>query len=116
MKRIISIILVLALAFGCIACTKMSDTTSTASSSSNVTIDPTFYAVSLGWSQNTSGQRQMKGFEDKFAEYGITNYEIVTAEYDANLQSEQIRALIAKGPVAMFITPSDPAGISEVVK
>ena len=67
--------------------------------------DP-FYAVSLGWSQNTSGQRQLTGFEQKFAEYGITNYEIVTAEYDAVLQSDQIRALIAKSPKAMFITPS----------
>ena len=131
MKRIISIILVLILALGTFACTKMdapaanaaADTvttdngvTTSTESTTAVKIDPTFYAVSLGWSQNTSGQRQMKGFKDKFAEYGITNYEIATAEYDPNLQSEQIRALISKGPVAMFITPSNPSSISEAVK
>ena len=131
MKRIISILFVLIFALGSIACTKMDEPAAAAANTaaadtsaagtatekaSSVTIDPTFYAVSLGWSQNTSGQRQMKGFKDKFAEYGITNYEIATAEYDANLQSEQIRALISKGPVAMFITPSNPASISEAVK
>ena len=128
MKKLILIVLALILVLSFAGCVKSgevaadaaSDTDaasdSEAVSGSDVTIDPTFYAVSLGWSQNTSGQRQMKGFEDKFAEYGIDNYEIVTAEYDAILQTEQIRALIAKGPVAMFITPANPTGISEAVK
>lgn len=114
MKKVIYMILALILVLGCIGCTRSEE--ASAGTNTKVTIDPTFYAVSLGWSQNTSGQRQMKGFEDKFAEYDITNYEIVTAEYDSALQSEQIRALIAKGPVSMFITPSDPAGISEAVR
>lgn len=113
MKKVIYMILALILVLGCIGCTRSEEASA---GNTKVTIDPTFYAVSLGWSQNTSGQRQMKGFEDKFAEYDITNYEIVTAEYDSALQSEQIRALIAKGPVSMFITPSDPAGISEAVR
>lgn len=103
MKKLVSILIVLALVL-------------TLGVSAFAAKGDPFYAVSLGWSQNTSGQRQLTGFEQKFAEYGITNYEIVTAEYDAVLQSDQIRALIAKGPKAMFITPSDPAGISEAVK
>lgn len=134
MKRVFTILLVLVFAMSAFACTKIdapaapeavesttteeatTTTVEAAPAANAVTIDPTYYAVSLGWSQNTSGQRQMKGFEDKFKEYGITNYEIATAEYDPNLQSEQIRALISKGPVAMFITPSNPASISEAVK
>lgn len=124
MKKVICMVFALLFILCCVSCTKSTvaataaNASSTTSSNSNakVSINPNYYAVSLGWSQNTSGQRQMKGFKDKFAQYNITNYEIATAEYDANLQSEQIRALIAKGPTAMFITPSDPAGISEVVK
>ncbi len=122
MKKIVCILLVLVLVLSlATGCTKMDDGSATTNggsevAKSDVKIDETFYAVSLGWSQNTSGQRQMQGFKDKFAEYGIDNYEIVTAEYDASLQSEQIRALIAKGPVCMFITPSMPVGIAEAVK
>lgn len=112
MKRFFSIVIVIVLTFALfVGCSD-----NTAGGSSEVKIDDTFYAVSLGWSQNTSGQRQMAGFKAKFDEYGIENYELVTAEYDSSLQSEQIRALIAKGPKAMFITPSDPVGISEAVK
>lgn len=108
MKKLTSVILVLMLLLALVVTASCSQ--------AKVEIDETFYAVSLGWSQNTSGQRQLVGFESKFEEYGIDNYEIVTAEYDSSLQSEQIRALIAKGPKAMFITPSDPAGISEAVQ
>ncbi len=75
-----------------------------------------FYAVSLGWMENPSGQRQKQAFEAKFAEYGITNYSIVDANYDAKKQSEQIEAFIAQKPVALFLTPSDPVGIAEAVK
>lgn len=70
-----------------------------------------FYAVSLGWMENPSGQRQKQAFEAKFKEYGITNYSIVDANYDAKKQSEQIEAFIAQKPVALFLTPSDPVGI-----
>lgn len=75
-----------------------------------------FYAVSLGWAENASGQRQKTGFTESFEKYGITNYSIVDANYDPVAQTEQIRAFIAKQPTALFITPSDPTGIAEVVR
>lgn len=75
-----------------------------------------FYAVSLGWQENASGQRQKFAFEQQFKKYGITNYDIVDANYDAKKQSEQIEAFIAKKPAALFITPSDPVGIAEATK
>ncbi len=74
------------------------------------------FAVSLGWMENPSGQRQKQGFEENFAKYGITDYSIVDANYDAKKQSEQIEAFIAQKPDALFITPSDPVGIAEAVK
>ncbi len=75
-----------------------------------------FYAVSLGWAENASGQRQKTGFTESFEKYGITDYSIVDANYDPVRQTEQIRAFIAKNPKALFITPSDPTGIAEAVK
>lgn len=75
-----------------------------------------FYAVSLGWMENASGQRQKFAFEEKFKEHGITNFSIVDANYDAKKQSEQIEAFIAQKPEALFITPSDPVAIAEAVK
>lgn len=78
--------------------------------------DRLYVAVSLGWMENASGQRQKYAFEKAFAENGITNYDIVDANYDAKKQSEQIQAFIAKKPDALFITPSDPVGIAEAVR
>ncbi len=78
--------------------------------------DGDFYAVSLGWAENASGQRQKTGFTESFEKYGITNFSIVDANYNAVTQTEQIRAFIAKNPKALFITPSDPTGIAEAVK
>ena len=75
-----------------------------------------FYAVSLGWAENASGQRQKTGFTESFENYGWTNYSIVDANYDPVAQTDQIRAFIAKQPTALFITPSDPTGIAEVVR
>ncbi|MDR1580788.1 MAG: sugar ABC transporter substrate-binding protein [Synergistaceae bacterium] len=75
-----------------------------------------YYAVSLGWYANTSGQRQKTGFEESFKKFGITNFEIATSDYDPVKQSDQIRAFISKKPAALFITPSDPSGIAEAVK
>ncbi|MEA5016334.1 MAG: sugar ABC transporter substrate-binding protein [Candidatus Limiplasma sp.] len=75
-----------------------------------------FYAVSLGWAENASGQRQKTGFTESFEKFGITNFSIVDANYDPVRQTEQIRAFIAKAPKALFITPSDPTGIAEAVK
>ncbi|MDR1132332.1 MAG: sugar ABC transporter substrate-binding protein [Oscillospiraceae bacterium] len=73
-------------------------------------------AVSLGWMENESGQRQRYTFETELAKYGITNYSIVDANYDAKKQSEQIEAFISAKPDVLFITPSDPVGIAEAVK
>lgn len=75
-----------------------------------------FYAVSLGWAENASGQRQKTGFTESFEKHGITDFSIVDANYDPVTQTEQIRAFIAKNPKALFITPSDPTGIAEAVK
>jgi ribose transport system substrate-binding protein len=73
------------------------------------------FAVSLGWMENESGQRQKRGFEDAFKELGGTAT-YTDANYDAKKQSEQIEAFIKMKPDALFITPSDPAGISAAVK
>lgn len=78
--------------------------------------DGMYFAVSLGWMENASGQRQKFAFEEAFKKNGITNYDIVDANYDAKKQSEQIQAFIAKKPAALFVTPSDPVGIAEAVK
>lgn len=77
--------------------------------------DEPFYAVSLGWMENASGQRQKVAFETMFAEYGITNYSITDANYDAAVQTQQIEAFIALDPVVLFITASDPISISDAV-
>jgi len=68
--------------------------------------------VSLGWLENESGQRQKRGFEDAFEAMG---YEAIFADanYDPKKQSEQIDAFIKKRPRAIFVTPSDPAGITQ---
>ncbi len=129
MKKLLSILLVALLAIGMLA----GCSTETAPAESTGAETPTtegetteetapvansddFYAVSLGWMENASGQRQKLAFEAKFAEYGITNYEIVDANYDPNLQSQQISAFIAQKPKALFLTASDPIGISAAVR
>ncbi len=73
-------------------------------------------AVSLGWLENESGQRQKYTYETEFAKYGITNYQIVDANYDPKKQSEQIEAFIKSKPDILFVTASDPVGIAEAVK
>ncbi len=112
MKKLISILLCLTFAFGATACagpdTPAGGQVEEAASAS--------YAVSLGWMENPSGQRQRQSFEDAFKRFGITDYSIVDANYDAKKQSEQINAIIAKKPKALFITPSDPVGIADAVK
>lgn len=77
--------------------------------------DGLYFAVSLGWMENASGQRQKFAFEQAFAQNNITNFGLVDANYDAKKQSEQIEAFIAKKPDALFVTPSDPIGIAEAV-
>jgi ribose transport system substrate-binding protein len=75
-----------------------------------------YFAVSLGWMENASGQRQRFAFETNFKNNGVTSYDIVDANYDPKKQSEQIEAFIAKKPDALFITPSDPVGIAEATR
>lgn len=120
MRKIICVLLVLVMLLGCFAAcgeapTKVDPTNDTQTTKPAPAGD-NFYAVSLGWMENPSGQRQKFAFESKFKEYGIKNYSIVDANYDAKKQSEQIEAFIAQKPVALFITPSDPVGIAEAVK
>lgn len=73
------------------------------------------FAVSLGWMENESGQRQKMGFEEAIAELGGTAT-YVDANYDAKKQSEQIETIIKQKPDALFITPSDPIGIAQAVQ
>ncbi|MDP6634402.1 MAG: sugar ABC transporter substrate-binding protein [Phycisphaerae bacterium] len=70
------------------------------------------FCVSLGWEENESGQRQKKGFEDAFKVFG-GEPTFANANYDPKKQSEQIDAFIEMKPRAIFITPSDPAGITQ---
>lgn len=73
------------------------------------------FCVSLGWMENESGQRQRKGFEDAFKAFGDKGV-FENAKYSAKTQSEQIDAFIKMRPKAIFVTPSDPAGITEACK
>ncbi len=70
------------------------------------------FCVSLGWMENESGQRQRKGFEDAFKAFGGEAV-FANANYDAKKQSEQIDAFIEMKPKAIFVTPSDPGGITQ---
>lgn len=130
MKKILAAALCAVMVLGVVGCSSSTDTSeattevsteastdaATEESAEIVVSDDDFYAVSLGWMENASGQRQKAAFEAKFEEYGITNYEIVDANYDASVQSQQIEAFIAQSPAALFITASDPIGISSAVE
>lgn len=72
-------------------------------------------AVSLGWQENESGQRFTQGYEAAFKELGW-KYTVSNANYDPKLQSEQIDAFIKLNPKALFVTCSDPVGISQAVQ
>lgn len=125
MKRVLAFVLCLVLTLSLVACgggtTTSGGGSSTPAGQSGETSggeasgDDLYFAVSLGWMENASGQRQKFAFEEAFAQYGVTNYDIVDANYDAKKQSEQIEAFIAKKPDALFVTPSDPVGIAEAV-
>lgn len=73
------------------------------------------FCVSLGWMENESGQRQKKGFEDAFRDLGGEAV-FANANYDPKKQSEQIDAFIEMRPRAIFVTPSDPAGITQACR
>lgn len=76
--------------------------------------DTVSVAVSLGWQENESGQRFTQGYEAAFAELGW-NATFANANYDPKLQSEQIDAFIQAEPDVMFVTCSDPVGITQAV-
>lgn len=125
MKKVIALALTFAMTLSLAACSsKPADTTQAAAqggtqteaAADNKKDDGLYFAVSLGWMENASGQRQKFAFEEAFKANGITNYDIVDANYDAKKQSEQIQAFVAKKPDALFITPSDPVGIAEAVR
>jgi ribose transport system substrate-binding protein len=71
-------------------------------------------AVSLGWQENESGQRFTQGYESAFEELGW-DATFANANYDPKLQSEQIDAFIKAEPDALFVTCSDPVGITQAV-
>jgi ribose transport system substrate-binding protein len=71
-------------------------------------------AVSLGWGENESAQRFEQGYKEAFAELGW-QATFATANYDPKLQSEQIDAFVKLNPKALFLTCSDPAGITAAV-
>lgn len=130
MKKFIRLLLCLVLVLSMVACSQEksgsssdsnSETKETNNDVTSESVDDSNnndlkFAVSLGWMENASGQRQKLSFEEAFARYGIDDYSIVDANYDAKKQSEQIKAIIAQKPDALFITPSDPVGIAEAVK
>lgn len=87
----------------------------TAFSSSNSIADDLTFAVSLGWTDNPSGQALKRGFEDAIKEFGgKAIYQ--SAEYDPKTQSEQIENFIKMKPAALFVTASDTKGITAAVK
>jgi len=72
-------------------------------------------AISLGWQENESGQRFAQGFIAGCTELGW-KYVLSNANYDPKLQSDQIDAFIKMHPKALFITASDPIGITAAVQ
>jgi ribose transport system substrate-binding protein len=117
----LSVVLALMLVLSVVGCKNEGAKTETAAASggkstAQKTPGEYYFAVSLGWMENASGQRQKLAFETAFKNNGIGSYDIVDANYDPKKQSEQIEAFIAKKPDALFITPSDPVGIAEATK
>jgi len=107
-KRLVNVFVVLAvlaLVCGLGSCSKRDESQGGGSGSSK-------FCVSLGWMENESGQRQRKGFEDAFKVFG-GQVTFANANYDPKKQSEQIDAFIEMKPKAIFVTPSDPAGITQ---
>ncbi|MEW6578041.1 MAG: sugar ABC transporter substrate-binding protein [Chloroflexota bacterium] len=76
--------------------------------------DSVSVAVSLGWQENESGQRFTQGYKAAFEELGWES-KFANANYDPKLQSEQIDAFVKDGPDALFVTCSDPVGITQAV-
>jgi len=71
-------------------------------------------AISMGWGENESAQRFEEGYKAGLAAMGWEGV-FANANYDPKLQSEQIDAYIKLNPKALFLTCSDPAGITAAV-
>ncbi len=118
MKKIVYIILALVMAFSLVSCSV--DKTPATTGDTNPTAVPQVaksdkVAVSLGWGENASAQRFEQGYKEAFAEFGWEGV-FSNANYDPKLQSEQIDAYIKLNPKAIFLTCSDPAGITAAVE
>lgn len=72
------------------------------------------FGLSLGWTGNESGANQRQGFIDAVEEMG-GNLTIVETEFDPRRQVEQIEALIEQDIDALFVTPSDPMALTDVL-
>ncbi len=120
MKKVLGLLLILALAVltGCTSGEGTDVADSAAAEDVEMAPKSDVYCVALGWQENESGQRQTLGFEVAFADFGIPEDKVIwsNANYDPKLQSEQIDAFIKMNPQALFVTPSDPAGITQAVK
>lgn len=127
MKKMIYLLLAIVTLFAMVACSTdqapapaadAGETTSeeVASEAEAIDIGPKSdkVAVSLGWGENESAQRFEQGYKEAFEQFG---WEAVfsNANYDPKLQSEQIDAYIKLNPKALFLTCSDPAGITAAV-
>lgn len=132
MKKIVYILLVLAMTLSIIGCsvdntpapaadepeaaateagaTEAAAAVSDANADGKITV-----VVSEGWGENSSAQRFDQGYKEAFAEYGW-EATFANANYDPKLQSEQIDAFIKLKPDAMFLNCSDPAGITAAVQ
>ena len=121
MKKI-TLLLLVAILVAFTGCTKPAPAAGAEESSASAEVkrEPAkdIYCVSLGWQENESGQRQTIGYEEAFRDFGVPEDKVVwsNANYDPKLQSEQIDAFIKMNPKALFVTPSDPAGITQAVK
>jgi ribose transport system substrate-binding protein len=118
MKKLIYLVLIIVLLLPVIGCTTDKDTDS-ATTSEQAAAQPQApksdqVAVSLGWGENASAQRFEQGYKESFDKLGW-KYTFANANYDPKLQSEQIDAFIKLNPKALFLTCSDPAGITAAV-
>jgi ribose transport system substrate-binding protein len=120
MKKIVYAMIVLAMVLSLTACSTdntpapAANTQPTAAAAQPKAPKSDQVAVSLGWGDNASSARFQQGYEEAFKAFGWTAT-FSNAAYDPKLQSEQIDAYIKLNPKALFLTCSDPAGITAAV-
>lgn len=122
MKRIFYLVLLAAMVLSVVGCSVDQPTsdTSTTATEQPAAAQPQAQksdtvAVSLGWGENASAQRFEQGYKEAFEQFGW-KATFSNANYDPKLQSEQIDAFIKMNPKALFLTCSDPAGITAAVE